>query len=163
MAGVDGHRWLAGHGAQLSPTGKDCSSDHVHPAQTSLPARWAQRVVRAALPLVMVGSACGQSCSATGHGGLSVWAPLRATGHIPISHTEEDGRDLCCVVSSLVQLMVDPFFRSISGFESLVQKEWVAMGHPFTSRHHLTSRPQATTAQAADRPAEEIPVEVQVH
>ena len=28
--------------------------------------------------------------------------------------------------------MANPHFRTISGFESLVQKEWVAMGHPFT-------------------------------
>ena len=50
---------------------------------------------------------------------------------------EDDGRDLSCVVSSLAQLMVDPHFRSIPGFEALLQKEWVAMGHPFTTRHGL--------------------------
>lgn len=54
------------------------------------------------------------------------------------SSPERDGRDLSCVVSSLVQLMIDPHFRSVSGFEALVQKEWVAMGHPFTTRHGLT-------------------------
>ena len=36
--------------------------------------------------------------------------------------------------------MVDPYFRSLSGFEMLVQKEWVAMGHPFTTRHKLTAQ-----------------------
>eukprot|EP00731_Ephydatia_muelleri_P016592 Em0009g1016a len=41
---------------------------------------------------------------------------------------EDEGRDLSCVTSSLVQLMVDPYFRSISGFEAIIQKEWVAMG-----------------------------------
>ena len=41
------------------------------------------------------------------------------------------------VVSSLAQLMMDPHFRSIPGFQCLVQKEWVAMGHPFTFRHNL--------------------------
>ena len=35
--------------------------------------------------------------------------------------------------------MADPHFRTISGFESLVQKEWVAMGHPFTTRGGLTT------------------------
>ena len=35
--------------------------------------------------------------------------------------------------------MADPHFRMISGFESLVQKEWVAMGHPFTTRGGLTT------------------------
>lgn len=59
--------------------------------------------------------------------------------HTPPPHPipEDEGRDLNCVVSSLAQLMVDPYFRSISGFETLIQKEWVAMGHPFTTRHGL--------------------------
>ena len=35
--------------------------------------------------------------------------------------------------------MADPHFRTISGFESLVQKEWVAMGHPFTTRGGLVT------------------------
>ena len=31
--------------------------------------------------------------------------------------------------------MADSHFRSIPGFEALIQKEWVAMGHPFMTRH----------------------------
>lgn len=50
---------------------------------------------------------------------------------------EESGCDFSCVVSSLVELMADPHYRSISGFENLVQKEWVAYGHHFTTRHGL--------------------------
>ncbi|XP_028851591.1 myotubularin-related protein 12 [Denticeps clupeoides] len=51
---------------------------------------------------------------------------------------EEDGTDLCCVISSLVQLMLDPYFRTLPGFQSLVQKEWVAGGHNFQDRcNHL--------------------------
>ncbi|KAJ8380442.1 hypothetical protein SKAU_G00012200 [Synaphobranchus kaupii] len=51
---------------------------------------------------------------------------------------EEDGSDLCCVISSLVQLMIDPYFRTLAGFQSLVQKEWVAGGHSFLDRcNHL--------------------------
>ena len=47
---------------------------------------------------------------------------------------EEGGSDLCCVISSLAQLMLDPFYRSLTGFQSLVQKEWVAGGHRFLDR-----------------------------
>nr|XP_057945612.1 myotubularin-related protein 10 isoform X2 [Doryrhamphus excisus] len=51
---------------------------------------------------------------------------------------EEEDRDLNCLVSSLVQLMLDPHFRSLSGFQSLVQKEWVMAGHRFLDRcNHL--------------------------
>ncbi|RZC43222.1 uncharacterized protein BDFB_001366 [Asbolus verrucosus] len=47
---------------------------------------------------------------------------------------EGNGQDLNCVVSSLVQLMLDSHFRTKYGFQSLIQKDWVAMGHPFTNR-----------------------------
>uniref|UniRef100_A0A3Q3N5P9 Myotubularin related protein 10 n=1 Tax=Mastacembelus armatus TaxID=205130 RepID=A0A3Q3N5P9_9TELE len=51
---------------------------------------------------------------------------------------EEEDRDLNCIVSSLVQLMLDPHYRSLVGFQSLVQKEWVMAGHPFLDRcNHL--------------------------
>ncbi|XP_007895352.1 myotubularin-related protein 12 isoform X2 [Callorhinchus milii] len=53
---------------------------------------------------------------------------------------EEDGSDLCCLIASLVQVMVDPYFRTISGFQSLIQKEWVMGCHRFLDRcNHLRS------------------------
>ncbi|XP_047436879.1 myotubularin-related protein 10 isoform X1 [Mugil cephalus] len=56
----------------------------------------------------------------------------------PVVLQEEEDRDLNCVVSSLVQLMLDPHYRSLSGFQSLVQKEWVMAGHRFLDRcNHL--------------------------
>ncbi|KAF3427363.1 hypothetical protein E2986_04716 [Frieseomelitta varia] len=54
---------------------------------------------------------------------------------------EGAGTDLCCIVSSLVQLLLDPYFRTINGFQSLLQKEWVASGHPFCDRlGHICKR-----------------------
>ncbi|XP_023689590.1 myotubularin-related protein 12 [Paramormyrops kingsleyae] len=51
---------------------------------------------------------------------------------------EEEGSDLCCVISSLVQLMFDPYYRTLGGFQSLIQKEWVMGGHRFLDRcNHL--------------------------
>ncbi|CAF99594.1 unnamed protein product, partial [Tetraodon nigroviridis] len=51
---------------------------------------------------------------------------------------EEEDRDLSCAISSLVQLMLDPHYRSLVGFQSLVQKEWVMAGHRFLDRcNHL--------------------------
>lgn len=45
-----------------------------------------------------------------------------------------NGTDMNCVISSLVQIILDPYFRSKYGFQSLIQKEWVAMGHQFAYR-----------------------------
>ncbi|XP_042220844.1 myotubularin-related protein 10-B-like isoform X2 [Homarus americanus] len=47
---------------------------------------------------------------------------------------ESEGRDLSAVISSLVQLILDPQVRTIRGFHCLIQKEWVALGHPFSTR-----------------------------
>ncbi|CAM1311535.1 MTMR12 (predicted) [Pycnogonum litorale] len=50
---------------------------------------------------------------------------------------ESDDRDMNCVVSSLVQLILDPQCRTVQGFQSLIQKEWVAFGHRFADRLNL--------------------------
>lgn len=47
---------------------------------------------------------------------------------------EISGRDMCSVISSLVQLLLDNSFRTITGFQTLIQKEWVNLGHPFSDR-----------------------------
>uniref|UniRef100_A0A8C9KXB2 Myotubularin related protein 12 n=1 Tax=Serinus canaria TaxID=9135 RepID=A0A8C9KXB2_SERCA len=62
---------------------------------------------------------------------------------LEIQHTnvlliEESATDLCCVISSLVQVMMDSYSRTKSGFQSLIQKEWVIGGHSFLDRcNHL--------------------------
>ncbi|XP_040833370.1 myotubularin-related protein 12 isoform X5 [Ochotona curzoniae] len=51
---------------------------------------------------------------------------------------EENASDLCCLVSSLVQVMMDPHCRTRAGFQSLIQKEWIMGGHCFLDRcNHL--------------------------
>ncbi|NXR68657.1 MTMRB protein, partial [Rhadina sibilatrix] len=62
---------------------------------------------------------------------------------------EPSDRDLNCLLASLVQLLGDPHARSLPGFQSLVQREWVAAGHPFPRRLGLLRR---------DSPREEAPV-----
>jgi hypothetical protein len=47
---------------------------------------------------------------------------------------ESDGRDLTCVVASLVQLLADCHYRSLKGLQALIQKEWIVTGHRFMTR-----------------------------
>jgi len=47
---------------------------------------------------------------------------------------ENDGRDQSAIISSIVQILLDPYFRTIIGFQTLIQKEWIALGHPFCER-----------------------------
>ncbi|TKC43259.1 hypothetical protein EI555_004647, partial [Monodon monoceros] len=68
---------------------------------------------------------------------LGTLLPLRAAAGPP-STPEENASDLCCLVSSLVQVMMDPHCRTRFGFQSLVQKEWIMGGHCFLDRcNHL--------------------------
>lgn len=41
---------------------------------------------------------------------------------------------MSCVISSIIQVLLDPFYRTINGYQVLIQKEWIALGHPFSDR-----------------------------
>ena len=51
----------------------------------------------------------------------------------------EEGWDLTCQVASLAQLCLDPFYRTIEGFRTLVEKEWVLAGHRYWRQIFLWS------------------------
>lgn len=61
---------------------------------------------------------------------------------------EGNGQDMNCVVAGLIQVLLDPYARTMHGFQSLLQKEWIAMGHPFSSRLGHTYSPDAAEAQS---------------
>lgn len=46
-----------------------------------------------------------------------------------------DGWDRTSMVASLVQLCMDPWYRSCEGFATLVEKDWVSYGHMFVWRN----------------------------
>ncbi|PFH54167.1 hypothetical protein AMATHDRAFT_72690 [Amanita thiersii Skay4041] len=63
--------------------------------------------------------------------------------HINSSHVLihcSDGWDRTAQLSSLSQICLDPYYRTINGFKILVEKDWLSFGHKFLDRcGHLSS------------------------
>lgn len=50
-----------------------------------------------------------------------------------------DGWDRTTQLVSLASLLLDPYYRTIKGFQALVEKDWLAFGHPFADRLGIPS------------------------
>lgn len=51
--------------------------------------------------------------------------------------TVNDGVDISFVISSLVQLICDPYYRTMEGFKALFYKEWLMPMYSFAKKSSL--------------------------
>ena len=51
-----------------------------------------------------------------------------------------DGWDRTAQLSSLSQLLVEPYYRTIKGFIILIEKDWLSFGHQFALRNGLKNK-----------------------
>ena len=65
----------------------------------------------------------------------SVFVSKKLLSNINVLVHCSDGWDRTSQVCSLVQIILDPFFRTMEGFAVLVEKDWVSFGHQFAIRN----------------------------
>lgn len=49
----------------------------------------------------------------------------------------QNGKDASSVLSSLAQIISDPYYRTFKGFQTLIYKEWIFMHHNFIKKSSL--------------------------
>ncbi|RUS15698.1 hypothetical protein BC937DRAFT_92119 [Endogone sp. FLAS-F59071] len=62
-----------------------------------------------------------------------------------------DGWDRTAQLTTIAELCLDPYYRTLRGFEILIEKDWVSFGHKFADRcGHLSNEKYFVNASAAN-------------
>lgn len=110
--------------------GPDCPTD-THWFSQVHGTRWLHHVSKS----LEVASKAAESLSAMSKGGVLIIGKQSLVRCLSLTlKTGDEEGDSGAVVSSLVQMLVDPYCRTRQGFELLIQKDWLALGHSFASR-----------------------------
>ena len=59
-------------------------------------------------------------------------------------------RDCSCIITSLVKMCMYPKYRTIIGFENLIQKDWFLLGHLFNKRMQTPTKQDETSNPETD-------------
>eukprot|EP01119_Soliformovum_irregulare_P023607 TRINITY_DN8277_c0_g1_i4.p1 TRINITY_DN8277_c0_g1~~TRINITY_DN8277_c0_g1_i4.p1 ORF type:complete len:190 (+),score=43.47 TRINITY_DN8277_c0_g1_i4:332-901(+) len=59
---------------------------------------------------------------------------------VPVVVHCSDGWDRTSQLTSLLEIVLDPYYRTMEGFEVLIEKEWLSFGHKFDQRVGHTSK-----------------------
>ena len=69
-------------------------------------------------------------------------------GHSVLIHCS-DGWDRASQVTAFSQLLIDPYFRTIKGYMTLIEKDFVSFGHQFRFRNGYYSKEENSENQAS--------------
>eukprot|EP01132_Coremiostelium_polycephalum_P008525 gene8525-10480_t len=64
---------------------------------------------------------------------ISIADTLASGRHVLIQNSSLDS-DCDVQLSSISQILLDPYYRTLGGFQTLLEKEWLKYGHPFGKR-----------------------------
>ncbi|CAI5505314.1 unnamed protein product [Closterium sp. Naga37s-1] len=89
-----------------------------------------------------------QHCHSLLSGAVFIAAQIALQGNSVLVHCS-DGWDRTPSLVSLAMLLLDPYYRTFQGFQSLVETHWAAFGHPFADRLGVPADPPTVSSSSS--------------
>ncbi|CAI7869293.1 unnamed protein product [Closterium sp. NIES-53] len=96
----------------------------------------------------LVDSCWLQHCHSLLSGAVFIAAQIALQGNSVLVHCS-DGWDRTPSLVSLAMLLLDPYYRTFQGFQSLVETHWAAFGHPFADRLGVPADPPTVSSSSS--------------